>query len=129
MQPHQHHIHQDGGDDRLQDSDDDGAAANGFKLRQPEFVAHGKGNKAQRGLGDDAEVFHLIQRVKAQTGNLQRADKERPKQQSRHQISRNGGQMQQPGQAGHHQTAHQRNGHTNERNFHKQTPSFPKQNT
>ena len=51
MNQDQHKIHHDRGDHRLQNTDDDGTAAKGLQLAQPELIAHSKGDKAQRHLG------------------------------------------------------------------------------
>jgi hypothetical protein len=50
----------------LQNADDDGAGAHGFQLRQAELVADGEGDKAQSGLGDNAQTFYLVQRLEAE---------------------------------------------------------------
>ncbi len=66
--------------------------------------------KAQSSLADDAEDVHFLKGVEAKSGNVQPSKEERPEEQSGHQIGGDGGKMQQPGKAGHEQSADQRYG-------------------
>ena len=87
VQQNQHHIHHQRGDHRLQNADGDGLCAGGLQLAQAEFVANGECDEAEGCLGNNAQALHLLQRVKAQTGEFQRAKAKRAKQQTCHQIS------------------------------------------
>ena len=123
VQGDQHDIHHHGGDDGLQDADGDGSHANGLQLAQAEFIAHRERDEAQSRLGDDAQDLHLLQAVEAKAGQLQRAQEVGSQQKSGHQITGNGGKMDQPGHSGQQQATHQRHGKTNQIRFHRNLPS------
>ena len=110
MQQQKYDIHDNGGDHGLQNADDDCPGADGTQLAQTELVAHSKGNKAQSSLADDTEDVHFLKGVEAKSGNVQPSKEEWPQEQSGHQIGGDGGKMQQPGKAGHEQSADQRYG-------------------
>ena len=94
---------------------DDPAAAAANRLEADPYF---DGNEAQRRLCNDFQFFHLSGGIKAQTGNLQRADAEGSQEQSRHQIGGNGRELHQLCQTGKHQTADQCDGKRNQRNLH-----------
>ena len=120
VQRDQGNVHEHCGNDGLQNTDGDGFCAGGLQLAQAELIAHGEGDKAQRGLGNDLHAVHLFGGIEAQTGYLQRADAEGAEKQAGNQISGDGGELDQLGHTGKHQTADQSDGKRNQRNFHVQ---------
>ena len=119
VQADQHDVHHHGGDDGLQDADGDGGGAGGLQLAQPELIADGERDEAQGRLGHDGQALHLLQGVEAQAGDVDGAQHIGADQQTGHQVSRDGGQMDQLGQTGHHQSADQGHSQTNQIGFHK----------
>ena len=115
----QHQIHQNRSQHSLADADGNGGATHSFQLLEPELIADGEGNKAQRRLGKDVHALHLLQRIEAQAGDLQSTQNKGTQQQACHQIGSYCRQMQQLGNAGKHQASHQCCCHTNQKRFHR----------
>jgi hypothetical protein len=86
MQADQHCIYQYSGQYRLKNADGNGFCAGCSQLAEPELIADGKGNKAQRGLGNNFKAVYLLQRIEAKTGDVQSAEAERTDQQTGYQI-------------------------------------------
>ena len=51
-------------------ADDDGFAAHGFQLGQPEFIADGKSNETKGDFCDNAQLSDLLQRGKSEARNV-----------------------------------------------------------
>ena len=60
-------IHDDGGQDALQNADDEDAAPGLFELGPHELAADGEGNEAEGGRGDEAELRDLRPGGEAET--------------------------------------------------------------
>ena len=69
MQTNQNSIYQQCGHNRLYNTDEDCLAAHVFQLSKAEFVTHGKSNKAQSGLGQEALCLHLLHGLEAKTAD------------------------------------------------------------
>ena len=102
----QHHVDQQRGRAGLQHADDRGLFACFFQIGQLEFAADGKGDEAQRDLGDQIERVDLVIAVKADIRDMQRAEQRGADHDAGDQIGRHVGQ---PGfieQTGHQQARH-----------------------
>ena len=71
--------------------------------RQPELIADGEGNEAQRHIADQAEAGNIIERGKADPGNAQKSQTVGPNEDACYQVSGDGGQMPALDEPGHHQ--------------------------
>ena len=123
MEKNQRQVHQHRGGHRLKDAHDDGLAAHGFQLADPELVADGERDEAQSHLRKNIQALHRLHGGKAQALNMQRADAEGTQQQPRHQIGGDGGQLQPLGRPGQQQPPDEGRRKTYE-NFHIALPRF-----
>ena len=120
MEGNKRRVHQGGGEHRLENAHRDGLTAHGFQLGHPELIADGEGDEAQGRLGDDIQPGHRLRRGEADAGYVQRPQQVGAKQQAADQIGGDGGEVEQLRQAGHEQSAHQRQGELNQ-DFHSGT--------
>ena len=109
MQAVEGHIHEEGGDQRLEHGDDHRLAAHLLQGGEAELIAHGEGDEAQRHVADDVHLLDLAEGGEAQALNAQTAQAEGADQDAGHQIGGDGGQIQLLGDTGHHQTREQCN--------------------
>ena len=123
VQEDQGQVNQHSGNHRLENAHHDRLPAHGFQLADPELVADGKGDEAQRHLGENIQAFHRLHGGEAQAADLQRSQAEGAQQQSRDQIGGDGGQLQPFGRPGQQQPPDQGGGKTDE-NFHSLLPRF-----
>ena len=86
MQTDQHAVHQQGGDDRLQDADDGGLLAGVLQLGETELIADREGNKAERDIAKDREALYLLHIVKPKSLHANEAEAVRTHQNTGHQI-------------------------------------------
>ena len=109
MQSVERHIHEEGGNQRLEHGDDHRLAAHLLQGRQAELIAHGEGDEAQRHVADDIHLLDLAEGGEAQAINAQAAQAERADQDTGHQVGGDGRQIQLLGNTGHHQARKQCN--------------------
>ena len=71
---------------------------------QAEFVADGKGDKAQRHIGNETHIFNKFKGLEANAGDAQSAQRQRADQQTCNQVAGNVGKIEFFGQSGQHQS-------------------------
>ena len=125
MQRHQGNVHQHGGRHRLEDTHDDGLFAHALELLQAELIADGEGDEAQRHLRNNIQTGHHLWGVEANPSDIQRPQQVWSKQQARHQVGSDGGQVQFLCQTGHQQATYQTDRQLDQ-DFHNDTSIFTK---
>ena len=93
MQGDQSDIHQQCGENSLKNTDGDGLCTGGLQLAQAEFIADGKGDKTQSGLGDDFHGSNLGKGLISQPGDVDATQTEWSQQKACYQIGGNSRKM------------------------------------
>ena len=104
MQRYERGVDRKSGCKRLKYTDDGSLLARFFQRRKAEFVAYGKGYKARRRLCYNVKTLERLGVVKAYAGDLQRAYKIGPHDNTGYDIRRDRGQPALFRQSGHHKS-------------------------
>ena len=101
MQHNQRNIHGQRRHQSLHDAHDHGLTARLLQRREAELIADGEGDEAQRHIGQQAQLLHLLHGCKAQKAHAQPAEAVGPDQHARDQIGRDRRQAEALDDAGH----------------------------
>ena len=102
-------IHAHGGGQSLKNADHKGLLADLAQILQAELTADGKGDKAERQLGDHAETLDLSHGGKAEAGNAERTEAKGSDQNAGDEVGGHGGQLDRLKQTGHQKPCQQGN--------------------
>ena len=109
VQGDQRDIHKQCRDAGLHDADDRGLLPGLLQGGQPELMADGEGDEAQRHVGDHRQGIDLLKSVESEAGDAQPSQDAGADQHAGHQVGSNVRQMKFVKQAGHQQSREQSN--------------------
>ena len=104
MNSDEHRVHQKRSNDSLHDSDDSSLLARLFELSETELVTDGKGDKAERHVGDNGIGFDVCHADKAKSGNTELTENVRSDEDTRNEVCRDGGELEDLRKSRKHQT-------------------------